>query len=515
MTAIDVTQQDGKPVSDYLLKKYAACALPTDGLVNCRFSVNEDKLLSMVRPMLAEMLQEKKLEERLTVIEEGESNLRIAVEQKADSRSLKDLMTAIDENARLIHQKTDQRLFNDVKSAVAILEKVIVTKSDQTALDELSSSLQRVVQTVGQKADLSYVNRTNAALQKLTQTTAQHERQIAGLTSAKEAMDAQHIPQNLMRTKDALSRTSNSLKTLQDAVATKAERTEIDAVMSLVKDLDCNLSWKASQQSIVDLSTSIHDLEQQLSLKADNLGLEEARADLQRTRQNVALKTDQQQFHELAVSLQSISRLVGQKLDSACMNDAKSRLQALEAATENKASRQDVGDLIVEVSRLREALSAQKIDSRKLIELEEAADKLNARMLQRADVETVAITENALEELRQDNSKKAEAESVNLQFREMGKRLEFIIQQLQLKVDKTVFDESLLPLQAIAGEHLSPTSIASASTLSVVTTSSSRSNTAAALASTSKTKSDVVRTPMSPRVGRQASQKTAMKTSSS
>jgi hypothetical protein len=492
MAAIGVTQQDG--------------------VLNCKFSVNEDRLQTIIRPMVVAMLQEIKLEERLTCLDDEARNLRRSVEGKADVRSIKDLVNSQEDNARHIQQKADQRLLNDVKSAVAIIEKVLASKSDQTALDELGSSVQRVAQTVGQKADLSYVNKTNSAVQRLTQTTSLQERQIAGLTAARDAMEKEHIPQNLMRTKDMLAKTSNSLKHLQDVVATKAERTEVEEVTSLLKDLDCSVGWKASQQSVVDLSTSIHDLEQQLCLKADLLGLEEARADLQRTRQQVALKTDQQQVHELSVSLQAMNRLIGQKLDSSCMNEAKSRLQQLEAATQNKASHQDVGDLTVEVSKLREALFSQKIESQRFSALEDTVEQLNARMLQRADVEAVAVTENALEELRQDNSKKAEAETVMQQFQEMGKRLEFIVAQLQLKVDKAFFDESLLPLQAWAGEHLSLPSMASASTLSAVTTNSSRSLVGAYSVPTSKVKSATVVRTMSPRVGRQASQKSAVKT---
>jgi hypothetical protein len=453
------------------------------------------------------------LEERLTFLDSETSNLRVILEQKVDIRSIKELMDSQEENTRLLQQKADQRLFNYVKSTVANLEKIVATKSDQLVVDELGASLQRAAQTVAQKADLSYLNRTNGALQKLTQASAQHERQIVGLTAAKEALDAQHIPQSILRTKDMLTKTSNSLKQLQDVVAAKASQNELEEVLSLLKDLDCTVSWKAGQQSVVDLSTAIQDLKQQLCLKADLLGLEEARADLQRTRQQVALKTDHHQLHELSVSLQSTSRLLSQKVDDSAMTEAKTRLQTLEAATENKASHQALADLNVELSKMREAISAQKIAVRRFSELEEVVGQLNTRMLQRADVETVASAENMLEELRQNNSKKAEFEVVTQQFQEMGKRLEFILQQLQLKVDKSVFDESLLPLQACIGEHyLSPTSVDSGSTLSVVTTNSSRSLAGVSSASASKGKSTLKSAAkMSPRVGRQSSQKPAAK----
>lgn len=231
-----------------------------------------------------------------------------------------------------------------------------------------------------------------------------------------------------------LLKTSSSLKALQDVVALKAERLQVDELVLGLKDVECGLHWKANQQSIVELNASVHELHRQLGLKAEKDSVEQSKAEIVRVEEQLITKAGQQESHEMGTRLLAVERLVSQKADFSSLNDTRARFLSLEVNVEQKADKQEIGEVNSTVNSLREWTSRK-------------VDQLISDFSQRPEAEALVAAEAALERLRQVSALKMDAETATLQFDEVTRKLEDVrsdlVRQLGCKVELASFEETV------------------------------------------------------------------------
>lgn len=269
-----------------------------------------------------------------------------------------------------------------------------------------------------------------------------------------------------------LLKTSSSLKALQDVVALKAERLQVDELVLGLKDVECGLHWKANQQSIVELNASVHELHRQLGLKAEKESVEQSKVEIVRVEEQLITKAGQQESHEMGTRLLAVERLVSQKADFSSLNDTRARFLSLEVNVEQKADKQEIGEVNSTVNSLREWTSRK-------------VDQLISDFSQRPEAEALVAAEAALERLRQVSALKMDAETATLQFDEVTRKLEDVrsdlVRQLGCKVELASFEETVESLarnssigSPAAGSQRSSAYPSSAGSLSTVDSAAGR-----------------------------------------
>jgi len=401
------------------------------GMMNCHFSVNQVVLRSMVEPMLSEMLRDRQHDDRLAKVEAALDRAQCSLEQKADAKVLRDVVTSAQEQRQALMHKADQRVVAELKAGFARLEDTVSCKAPQTSIDEVAGTLQRLTEITAQKADLSYVNRTNERVNKLSQTSSQQEKQLAELIAAKETTDAWRLPQTLQRTREMLLKTNTSLKTLQDVVSGKADQRLVDQLILEYKDIECNVNWKASQQSIVDVNMSVQELQRQLDTKVEHLTIEAGpMQELEKIKELLPLKAGQQEFQELVTSFKTIERSLSQKADFSSVNDNKARFTSIEVSVHQKADRQEFKEVTEAMTNMREWM-AQKVD------------QLVLDFSKRPEAEALVNAESAIERLLTVCEQKVDTQAVHEVEQKLADTHADILRQLEQKVEQASFEETL------------------------------------------------------------------------
>jgi hypothetical protein len=352
---------------------------------------------------------------------------------------LADAVAGLQEVKVLLHKNADRSVVSDLKVSHDRLQEYVKTKADATALDEVSGNLQQLAQFAGQKADLSYVNRTNERVQKLTSICSQQEKQIADLNAARELTDGYRLPQLLNRTRDIALKNSTAIKTLQETVAVKAEKSATDELLLGLKEVECQLHCKASQQLGVELNTAIKNLNRQLETKAEKVALESPTAEISKLAEQINTKAGQQDVRELAASLQAAEKLLSQKADRSSLEDTRSHFLAFEVNVEQKAERQEVDEMKSALALFRDWTSRQ---------VEQLLAELSKKQ---PEADAMVAIDSAKDRWLQECERRFC--STDFVHRQVGdvlsvcRRLEELQAEIEKtlgkKVDQTIFDEAL------------------------------------------------------------------------
>lgn len=408
-------------------------------LVNCHVNLNQAALWSMLRPLVLDIVQGVKQDERLASIEAKVSKLQQAVDRKADIKALRDSVVKIAEEEQRLDQMlmADHKLLLDLKANVAQIETDLSFKVEQAAMEETVSMLQRTNQAIASKVDLSNLNRTDARLSKLTQTVSQNEKMLQETAATLKMLDVKHLPQLAQRTKDMLTQTIGNVRKLQETIATKADLSMVEELAHVQKDLETALSWKANQQALLDVKTSVKETQRQVLLKADQLAVEDSRGDLHKLSQQVQQKVDHADHREVATSLHSLREALASKVDADHLRDAKSRLSSIEATIDKKADQHEVANMATSVQLLSERF-ALKADRHQVGELSQHLERLQSDLESKAEVHHVSEAHATVEQLQgevQQLKQEANTSSLANHVSALDRRIESALEQLHQRLD--------------------------------------------------------------------------------
>lgn len=392
-----------------------------DDLLRCHLSLNQAALRARLQPVVEEIMQSMRYGERMSYVEEQLGKLWCAVEHRADVKALQSLHSSLERTQQQVQQKADQRHLDDVCTHASRLEESLALKLEHSSHEEVMAALQRVNALIATKADLAALNRTNTQVQKTTTGLSQQEKALRDTAALLAKLDAYQLPQTVQRTKELLSLTGQSLKRVQEAVATKAEQRSVDELLGSLRIAENTLQWKASQQALAELRADTHDLSRQVELKADRLFAEEQRAEAQRLAHALATKADSSQLSAAEAGLRALHQQVAQKVDLHSLNEAKTRLLGLEASVQQKADHSAVREMQSGLTHVRESL-AEKVDRFVVADLHQAVGRVQLDVQQKADSSAHGEVRSLLERLREAVEQKADHGALDRRLEDLERR---------------------------------------------------------------------------------------------
>ena len=85
------------------------------GLFKGHFSLNQEALGGLLRPMMREFVHETRFNERLSSIENAVQQLQVQIEQRADAGHVHDLSIEVQETKDALRSKADLRMMNELR----------------------------------------------------------------------------------------------------------------------------------------------------------------------------------------------------------------------------------------------------------------------------------------------------------------------------------------------------------------------------------------------------------------
>eukprot|EP00928_Gymnodinium_smaydae_P073443 TRINITY_DN56651_c0_g1_i1.p1 TRINITY_DN56651_c0_g1~~TRINITY_DN56651_c0_g1_i1.p1 ORF type:complete len:608 (-),score=170.52 TRINITY_DN56651_c0_g1_i1:151-1920(-) len=418
------------------------------GLMNCHFSLNQSALHNVIRPLVAEMVQEVQHGERLQLLEASLSRLQHEVEAKAEARALQEQSTAMQKLALEMQHKADKKAQMELQTGLARVESSLGLKIERAALDEVIAALQGLSQTVGQKADLGYVNKTNVTVQKLAERVSKAEKSLSELALATSTLESHKLPSVVQRTRDVLDRTVASVKKLEASVATRAEQQQLDEVVYFAQNLETTLHTKASTQAMMELQVEARDLRRELALKADQATLEGRCGELHRMSSQIVTKANDQDVREVATVLKSVQQELARKADQHALNDARSKLQTLEVVVSSKAEVHDVGELSSSLRSLKDGLQ-QKADVHVVSDLERGLQHVRGEVGQKAESRHIDELSLGVGQLKELAARKADHEPFAQRLDDLEQHAKRTLELLLTKADNCRVDEAEATIRAL------------------------------------------------------------------
>eukprot|EP00930_Biecheleria_cincta_P013281 TRINITY_DN11924_c0_g2_i1.p1 TRINITY_DN11924_c0_g2~~TRINITY_DN11924_c0_g2_i1.p1 ORF type:complete len:651 (-),score=202.16 TRINITY_DN11924_c0_g2_i1:76-2007(-) len=362
----------------------------TDRLVNCHFSVNQQALATMVRPLVTELMADLGLSERLRATELGLTQLRENIAMKAESAGLEAVLTELHEHRQQLQQKASQATVAATQAQLRSLESTLAWKADQSGVEEQAKAIESANKLAASKADASALNRAVVAAQKLQAQVSANEKQLQEVNVRLQKLEMHNLPVNVQKMSEQSNKSRDKVQRCQELLATKADSDALEALCSQCKELEASLALKAGPQTVQELRSAIRDLQLKVDLKADMPVLEEQRAELRKLVSQISMKAEQQELRQTAVDMCSIRANLDQKVDSPKFGDLRSRLQVLESSLEQKAMQKD----ILEVTMLKDSL-ALKADRRQVSELSSQLERLQMEISARLESDRSAWRRDA------------------------------------------------------------------------------------------------------------------------
>mmetsp|Transcript_31384 Transcript_31384/g.56277 ORF Transcript_31384/g.56277 Transcript_31384/m.56277 type:complete len:622 (+) Transcript_31384:139-2004(+) len=349
-------------------------------IVNCQFSVNQQALTTLVRPLLGEMLREFGFADRLHDVELWMGRIKEGFDLKADLAGIQAISQELHEQKQQIQQKASQATVVATQAHLRSLESALACKAEQSALDAAAKTVEDVHKFVASKADVASVNKALASMHKLQATVVADEKHLQDLAGKMQRLELSNLPQNALRMNEQMVKTREMLKRLQDALTTKADIDSLDGLCTAHNALESVVSSKVGPQTLSELRSAIRDLQLKVDLKADGSVMDEHRAELQRATQQLTEKAAQQELREAQASLHSVRAEMGSKVDLPAFGDVKQRLQALELSVTQKAGHSEMAELVA----MRESISS-KADRIHLLELTGAIERVQREAQHKAE----------------------------------------------------------------------------------------------------------------------------------
>lgn len=342
----------------------------SNDLVNCHFSVNQQALMTAIKPMLNEMAQEFGFESRISALEKAQVMLQQSVALKAEAGGLQGIKKELQEQRQIIQQKANSSAMATVQAQLRSVESTLAWKADQTALEEHMRNAEMTGKIAEGKADQSSVNRALATMQKLQGQVSQLEKLVQEAQGRLQKLEMHNLPGHAQRMSDQLSKTRAQIQKLQEILAAKVDSRDLEALTTATKELQTAVALKVGPQSIQELRGALRDLQLKLDLKVDSPAVDDVRSALHKALSQVAEKADSQDLRETASSIQSLRANIDGKADFAILSELRVRIQALESALVQKTEAKDIPD----VASIKDSL-ASKAEKRQVAEVAAAMER--------------------------------------------------------------------------------------------------------------------------------------------
>lgn len=347
---------------------------PND-LVNCHFSVNQQALMSVIKPMMSELAQEWGYESRLSSIEKTQGILQKEVALKAEAAGIQGMKKELQEQRQLIQQKASQSALATMQAQLRSVESTVSWKADQSALEELTRSTEIATKQAETKADQSGLNRVLAAAQKLQTQVLQMEKLVQESQGRIQKLEMHNLPGHAQRVSEQLGKNRAQLQKIHDVLATKVDARDLEALANATKELQTAVALKVGPQAVHELRSLLRDMQLKLDLKVDTPVTEDLQAGLNRLQSQLTQKAQAQELREATSTIQSLRASLDAKVDFALLSDIRVKVQTLETCLDKKTDSKDIQEL----GLLKETV-VQKAEQRQVSELSSALERLQQEL---------------------------------------------------------------------------------------------------------------------------------------
>mmetsp|Transcript_31775 Transcript_31775/g.68373 ORF Transcript_31775/g.68373 Transcript_31775/m.68373 type:complete len:656 (+) Transcript_31775:50-2017(+) len=347
---------------------------PND-LVNCHFSVNQQALISVIKPMMSELAQEWGYESRLSSLEKSQGMLQKEVALKAEAAGIQGMRKELQEHLQQLQQKANQSALATMQAQLRSVESTVSWKADQSALEEVTRSAEIATKHAETKADQSGLNRVLAAAQKLQTQVLQIEKIVQDSQGRIQKLEMHNLPGHAQRVSDQLGKTRAQLQKIHDVLATKVDARDLEALANATKELQTAVALKVGPQSLHEIRSMLRDMQLKLDLKVDAAVAEELQAGLNRLQSQLTQKAQAQELREAASTIQSLRANLDGKVDFALLSDVRVKVQTLETCLDKKTDSKDIQEL----GWLKETV-VQKAERRQVSELSSAVERLQQEL---------------------------------------------------------------------------------------------------------------------------------------
>ncbi|CAJ1377544.1 unnamed protein product [Effrenium voratum] len=344
-------------------------------LLNCHFSVNQQALISAIKPIMSELAQEWGYEPRLAALEKSLGLLQKELALKAEAAGLQGMRKELEEQRQQIQQKASQAALATAQAQLRSLEATLAWKADQSVLEEHLRSIEVATKLADSKADQSGLNRALAVMQKVQNQAAQLEKSAQDLQGRMQKLEMHNLPGHVQRMSEQVGKSRNQLLKFQEQLSSKVDARDVEALSNLTKELQTTVALKVGPQSLQEVRSGLRDLQLRLDLKVDTPVLEELRSGLNKVQSQLTQKADAQELREATSNMQSLRANMDGKVDFALLSELRLKLQSIESTMDKKTDCKDIPDL----SWLKDCL-AQKAEKRQAAELSSALERLQQEL---------------------------------------------------------------------------------------------------------------------------------------
>lgn len=344
-------------------------------LVNCHFSVNQQALMSVIKPMMSELAQEWGYESRLSTLEKTQVMLQKEVALKAEAAGIQSMRKEMQEQRQQLMQKASQSALATMQAQLRGLESTISWKADQSALEEHVRSVEIACKQGETKADQSSLNRVLASTSKLQGQVSQMEKAVQESQGRLQRLEMHNLPGHAQRMSEHLSKSRSQFQKLHDILSSKVDVRDLEALANATKELQTAVALKVGPQPLQEIRSILRDMQLKLDLKVDVPVAEDLQAALNRVQSQLTQKAPAQEFREAASSIHSLRANLDGKVDFALLSELRVKVQVLEQSLEKKTETKDIPDL----SGLKEAMN-QKAERRQVTELSGMVERLQQEL---------------------------------------------------------------------------------------------------------------------------------------
>ncbi|CAK9084250.1 Fucoxanthin-chlorophyll a-c binding protein F [Durusdinium trenchii] len=344
-------------------------------LVNCHFSVNQQALMSVIKPMMSELAQEWGYESRLSTLEKTQVMLQKEVALKAEAAGIQSMRKEMQEQRQQLMQKASQSALATMQAQLRSLESTISWKADQSALEEHVRSVEIACKQGETKADQSSLNRVLASTSKLQGQVSQMEKAVQESQGRLQRLEMHNLPGHAQRMSEHLSKSRSQFQKLHDILSSKVDVRDLEALANATKELQTAVALKVGPQPLQEIRSILRDMQLKLDLKVDVPVAEDLQAALNRVQSQLTQKAPAQEFREAASSIHSLRANLDGKVDFALLSELRVKVQVLEQSLEKKTETKDIPDL----SGLKEAMN-QKAERRQVTELSGMVERLQQEL---------------------------------------------------------------------------------------------------------------------------------------
>jgi len=337
--------------------------------------VNQQALMSVIKPMMSELAQEWGYESRLSSIEKTQGILQKEVALKAEAAGIQGMKKELQEQRQLIQQKASQSALATMQAQLRSVESTVSWKADQSALEELTRSTEIATKQAETKADQSGLNRVLAAAQKLQTQVLQMEKLVQESQGRIQKLEMHNLPGHAQRVSEQLGKNRAQLQKIHDVLATKVDARDLEALANATKELQTAVALKVGPQAVQELRSLLRDMQLKLDLKVDTPITEDLQAGLNRLQSQLTQKAQAQELREATSTIQSLRASLDAKVDFALLSDIRVKVQTLETCLDKKTDSKDLQEL----GLLKESI-VQKAERRQVSELSSALERLQQEL---------------------------------------------------------------------------------------------------------------------------------------